>query len=259
MSSTLQRISFLVEIVRWGRTDRLSVNWSIQGILSIHSSEQSDATQSEWRSSLSFFLFSFSWWRDLRLDSLLCSLANEQEEEGFGRSTNPSQWSNIEKWIDRRESTSQICQVWHLSCSCRCERNWLNVSSGKISRCPPVEIFVTKELLSSPQCPVYSNCSSRLDRPLFSLIVSEGVQSFTSLVMQNGETKTFVWFIVDRSICLLLDDDVDGEEFIPPSTLLSEERDFSPTSQLSQSSTRVGSTIVKDIRRDEPMLIERNK
>ena len=106
---------------------------------------------------------------------------------------------------------------------------------------------------------------------LFQFVVSSGS---TSLLVDRVRSCSIVHFAPDAEwsddadllssldcllVCLLLDDVVDGEELLPASMLISEERELSPSSQLSPSSTRVGSPLVKDIRRDEPMLIERKK
>jgi hypothetical protein len=58
--------------------------------------------------------------------------------------------------------------------------------SGATNSCPPIEIFATESKIDSLECPVYATSSSRLDPPLFNLIINEQIDQMTYIVFQNG-------------------------------------------------------------------------
>lgn len=58
--------------------------------------------------------------------------------------------------------------------------------SGTISSCPPIELMAIEGEIKGFVCPVYASCSSRLDRPLFNLIVDEQIDKMTYIVFDNG-------------------------------------------------------------------------
>jgi len=58
--------------------------------------------------------------------------------------------------------------------------------SGTTNSCPPIEIFATEAKIDSSECPVYATASSRLDPPLFNLIINEQIDQMTYIVFQNG-------------------------------------------------------------------------
>jgi hypothetical protein len=137
--------------------------------------------------------------------------------------------------------------------------------SGTTNPCPAIEIFATDSPINSPECPVYSIASSRLDFPLFNLIINEQIDPMTYIVFQIGK---FISFKFLHQIFHLLDNEEIGRAPFP--TVIRQEReksvvmktepnnalrDMSPVSQLSQSIEESQTTpSTKDIRRDEPML-----
>jgi hypothetical protein len=63
--------------------------------------------------------------------------------------------------------------------------------SEQTTPCPPIEIFATDAKIDSYECPVYATASSRLDPPLFNLIISEQIDQMTYIVFQNGIFLSF--------------------------------------------------------------------
>jgi hypothetical protein len=63
---------------------------------------------------------------------------------------------------------------------------FIPMNSGTTNPCPPIEIFATDTKIGSNECPVYSTASSRLDPPLFHLIINQSIDPMTYLVFQNG-------------------------------------------------------------------------
>lgn len=58
--------------------------------------------------------------------------------------------------------------------------------SGVKNGCPSIEICATISKIDSFQCPVYATPSTRLDSPLFYLILNEQIDPITYLVFENG-------------------------------------------------------------------------
>ncbi|CAF3151561.1 unnamed protein product [Rotaria sp. Silwood2] len=106
---------------------------------------------------------------------------------------------------------------------------------------------VTESLIDSCQCPVYATPSSRLDSPLFYLLINEQIDPMTYFVFQNDneEIGRIPFPTVIRQELEKMS--VITNENSPP-------REISPTSQLFQSTTRTNTPSVKDIHRDEPIL-----
>jgi hypothetical protein len=63
--------------------------------------------------------------------------------------------------------------------------------SEQTNPCPPIEIFATDSKIDSHQCPIYATASSRLDPPLFNLILNEQIDQMTYIVFQNGIFSRF--------------------------------------------------------------------
>ena len=139
--------------------------------------------------------------------------------------------------------------------------------SGVKNACPPIEICATASPIDSFQCPVYATPSTRLDFPLFHLVLSEQVDPMTYLVFENG-TEIFIEKTVAEIISSIYFVDHEEMEDMAFANVIREEeqanvsmksdvlplREASPVSQLSQSTERTNPPSVKDIRRDEPML-----
>ncbi|CAF3502703.1 unnamed protein product [Rotaria socialis] len=127
------------------------------------------------------------------------------------------------------------------------DNNRIKSISGTINTCPSIEICATESFTDSYQCPVYAIPSSRLDPPLFYLLINEQIDPMTYIVFQNDNEdigKIPFPTVIRQEPEMIA---IINNENSPP-------REMSPTSQLSQSSSRTNTPSVKDIRRDEPML-----
>ena len=71
--------------------------------------------------------------------------------------------------------------------------NRIKLASGTSHPCPAIEIFATESKIDGHLCPVYATASSRLDSPLFHLIVNETIDSMIFIVLQNGKFLCFFY------------------------------------------------------------------
>ncbi|CAF1148393.1 unnamed protein product [Adineta ricciae] len=126
--------------------------------------------------------------------------------------------------------------------------NRIKPTSGTSHPCPAIEIFATESKIDGHLCPVYATASSRLDSPLFHLIINETSDPIVFIVLQNDneDMGRIPYPTVIRQ---------EQEKPIVNRNELSSFREMSPISQLSQSRDGGSETpSVKDIQRDEPML-----
>ncbi|UJR11505.1 hypothetical protein I4U23_015686 [Adineta vaga] len=125
--------------------------------------------------------------------------------------------------------------------------NRIKSSSGTSNPCPPIEIFATESKIDDHLCPVYATPSSRLDRPLFHLLINEPIDQMIFIVLQNDneEMERIPYPVVIRQ---------EQEKTILNKNEVNSFRELSPISQLSQSRNGTETPSEKDIQRDEPML-----
>ena len=133
---------------------------------------------------------------------------------------------------------------------------------GTTGLCPPIAVFATNGPKDGSRCSVFDKSSSRLDVPLFRLILNEQIDPMTSIVFHHGSLSirdaiVEQFFVLDHAEMEDNQVPVERHEELPENEMPSfprEGRTISSTSQLSQSSTRTNETQSKPIRRDELIL-----